>query len=61
MTKRRYTGMNGRVVAIDLSKIEAILDEGDGEVHLFSSSDWYKIREPIDTVLQDWDTVGASN
>ncbi|MEG3151782.1 hypothetical protein U1769_17965 [Sphingomonas sp. ZT3P38] len=53
--KRRYTGLNGRIVALDLSKVEAVLDEGDGEVHLFTSGDWYKIREPIDDVLRDWE------
>lgn len=58
--KRSYSGMNGRTVAIDLSKIEAVLDEGDGEVHLFSSSDWYKIRAPIADVLRDWGATDGS-
>lgn len=53
--KRRYTGLNGRLVAIDLTKIDAVFDESDGEVHLFSSSDWYKVRAPIDDVLADWE------
>lgn len=51
--KRTYTGVNGRPVAIDLTKVEAILDEGE-ETHIFTSSDWYKVREPFGEVEAAW-------
>jgi hypothetical protein len=52
--KKLYTGVNGRKVALDLSKVEAILDEDDGRVDLFSSADWYKILADFDEVYKDW-------
>lgn len=54
--KMVYPGVNGRPVALDLAKVEAILDE-DGETHLFTSSDWYRVRAPFDEVLSDWKSV----
>lgn len=51
--KKTYEGLNGRPLAIDLTKVEAILDEGD-ETHLFTSSDWYKVRVPFAVIEQDW-------
>lgn len=52
--KRTYPGVNGRVVAIDLSRVEAILDEGDDETHISTSSDWYKVRVPAADIIPDW-------
>jgi len=52
--KRTYTGVNGRNVSIDLSKVKALLDEGDGEVHLFTASDWYRIRAKFSDIERDW-------
>lgn len=49
-----YTGMAGRPVALDVSKVEAVLDEGSGETHIFTSSDWYKVRASFESVLADW-------
>ncbi|WP_267395533.1 MULTISPECIES: hypothetical protein [unclassified Sphingomonas] len=54
MAKRTYPGVNGRPLAIDLDKVEAILDEGDGETHLFTSADWYKVRYPFADIVTDW-------
>ena len=51
--KKVYPGVNGRPVAIDLDKVEALLDEG-AETHLFTSSDWYKVATPFDAVAADW-------
>jgi hypothetical protein len=50
---RIYPGVNGRRVAIDLAKVEAVLEEDD-ETHIFTSSDWYRVRAPFDQVLADW-------
>jgi hypothetical protein len=52
--KRTYTGVNGRSVAIDLSKVEALLEEDEGEIHLFTASDWYRIRAQFADVERDW-------
>ena len=52
--KRTYIGVNGRPVAIDLSRVGALLDEGDGEIHLFTASDWYRIRAQFAEVERDW-------
>lgn len=48
-----YAGVNGRKVAIDLDKVEAVLEE-DGETHLLTSSDHYKVRHPYADVVDDW-------
>lgn len=52
--KRVYPGFNGRPVAINLCAVEAVLDEGDGETHLFTSSDWYKVKVPFAEIERDW-------
>lgn len=52
--KKTYPGVNGRSVAIDLAKVEAVLEEPDGETHLFTSSDWYRVSAPFAEVCSDW-------
>lgn len=55
MTKAMiYPGLSGRRVAIDLSRVEAILEEEDGRIDLFTSSDWYRIRAPFEEVAEAW-------
>jgi hypothetical protein len=52
--KREFTGINGRRMTIDMSKAEMVEDMGDGETHVHTSSDWYRLREEYDHVISGW-------
>lgn len=58
-TRLVYTGRNGRRVGVDLEKVEAILDEGDGQVDLLTSSQHYRIVANFDDVVAEWKGDGG--
>lgn len=47
------TGVNGKRLAIKLSALEMVEDMGD-EVAIFSASDWYRVRDNFDSVMERW-------
>lgn len=59
VSRRVFMGVCGRRIGIDLRSVESIEDAGDGEVHMHTSSDWYKIRDDFGVISVMWEQCGG--
>lgn len=52
-----YPGVNGKQVAVDLDAVQ-VVEEHDGETHLWMHSEFVRVAERFDVVVADWKASG---